>query len=300
MASPTSPTHGVHIALYRLRPGGFVGQGLNDASWNLVGFSGLNSTYLEVEIMTAGTPDKYRFRQDGGAWDDNAAAGYSITGGAQTIADGITITFVATTGHTVGDKWSAGFLKDEACTESGDEAQITAAANRRLNPNNPPTFTDDGGETVLQVRHTNGWAKFTGNVGNVTVDGEYIPAVALEAVGFLRSWDLSVSLDMADASRAGAKWKEWLPGQAGFNGSAEAFFIGCDTFWDSFEDTVEGVQDYFLLQLFLYDPDQDQTGDHFNCWAVLTGFNPAAPINDLVKETVNFSGQGAPAFVADS
>ena len=33
MASPITPTHGKLIALYRLRPNGFKGSGLNDMTW---------------------------------------------------------------------------------------------------------------------------------------------------------------------------------------------------------------------------------------------------------------------------
>jgi hypothetical protein len=54
------------------------------------------------------------------------------------------------------------------------------------------------------------------------------------------------------------------------------------------------------LQLFNYDPDQDQTGDHINAWVTFTSFNIGATINEVVKEQVNFQIVGAVSFTADA
>lgn len=297
MASPTTPTHGKQGAIYRQRPNNFQGTGLNDATWG-TGFNGVDSAYYEVEIDAAGTPDTFRWRKNGGAWN----TGVSITGAAQTLDDGQTITFAATTGHTVGDQWTIGNLKDEACTESGDEAQITDTALRLLNPNNPPTFTDSGGETVIWIDYTLGKAKFSGNVATVTVTGNnaFVLESGLEKVGYLFNWSFSVNLDMADASRMGEDWKEALPGQAGFNGSIGGYFIGNASFFEIFEDGADGTQEFHLLELFNYDPDQDQTGDHFIAWATINGLNVNAPLNEVVKESVTFQGNGIPGFIENA
>jgi hypothetical protein len=289
--------HGKLGALYRLRPNGFKGNGLNDASWG-TGFSGASSAYYEVEIDGEGAPDTFKWRKNGGAYTE----GVNITGGAQTLDDGQTITFGATTGHTLGDRWVIGNLKDEACTESADEAQITDSTKRRLNPNASPTFTDDGGENVLIVDHTRGKAVFSDNVGAVTVDGNngYIPEIALEKVGYLMNWRLEVGLDMGDASRMGQQWKEAVPGQAGGRGSAESYFIGGDSFYDAFKAGAENTQKYFLLELFNYDPDQDQTGDHLIAWAVFNSVSPDGPLNEVVKESLGFEVHGIPSFVANA
>ena len=293
MASPTTPMHGKHGALYRLRPDGFKGNGLNDLTWG-TGFSGAVSAYYEVEIDGVGSPNTFKWRKNGGAY----TALVAITGAAQTLDEGQQIVFASVTGHTLGDRWIIGNLAAEACTESGTEAQITDSAKRLLNPNASPTFTDSGAETVLRKDHVRGQAVFTGNVAIVTVNGNngYIPEIALEKVGYLVGWSLDISLDMADMSRMGQNWKESLPGLAGGNGRAEAFFVGRDSFWDAFEDGANNTQKYFLLQLFNYDPDQDQTGDHFNVWTTLTGINPSAPIGEIVKEPVTFQIYGALAF----
>lgn len=298
MASPSSPIHGMHAALYRLRPNGFNGSGLNDLTWGTAFSGGGTTAYFEVEIDGTGTPDTFQWRKNGGAWTTDV----NITGAAQTLSDSQTVTFGATTGHTLADTFAFGNLDTEPCTESTIEAQITAAANRILNPNAPPTFTDDGGESVIRIDYSRGAAVFTANVGNVTVSGNngFVPYAALEKVGYLRDWSLNVSVDMADASRTGQKWKESLPGQAKASGSANAFLLSGNNFFDALSAEIAGTQKYHLLQLFTYDPDQDQTGDHYSCWASISGWNPQAPIGDLVTEAISFEVLGLPSFTANT
>ena len=297
MASPTSPTHGRFGAIYQLRPNGFIGDGLNDMTWGTA-FSGADSAYFEVEVDANGTPDTFQWRKDGGAY----TTGVSITGAAQTLSDGQTVTFAATTGHTIGDTWAAGNLKDEPTTESGAEAQITDALMRILDPNNPPTFTDDGGASVLTTNYTNGLAVFDANAGNVDVDGNlgYIPAAAIAKVGYLQDWQFTASLDMADISACGDVWKTGVPGLAGGNGSATKLFIGTRSFMDSLVDNVDGTQAYFFLKLFNYDPDQDGTGDHILAWVTFSSLSVAPSLGDVVKETINFQLYGGTSFIANS
>lgn len=297
MASPTTPTHGKFGALYRLRPNGFKGNGLNDITWG-TGFSGADSAYFEAvidsELGGVAGVDTFKWRKDGGAWTEDV----DITGAAQTLSDGQTITYAVTTGHTLTDQWVIGNLKDEPCTESSATAQITDALMRLLNPNSPPTFTDDGGKNVLTVNYTNGTAVFDDNVGVVDVDGNngYIPSSALEKVGYFIDWNMDVSLDMTEISRMGQKWKEYIPGQAGGSGGANAYFIGCDTFFSDIEDNIDGSQDYFLLELFNYDPDQDQTGDHFIAWVTFNSWGANPTTGDVVKEAVGFQVHGMISF----
>lgn len=86
----------------------FSGTGLDDmtsggaytgdpSSWRYY-----HGTYW-VEIDSEGTPDTFRWSFDQGrSWSDPIA----ISGEAQLLSDGITVTFVNTTGHTVGDAWA--------------------------------------------------------------------------------------------------------------------------------------------------------------------------------------------------
>lgn len=80
----------------------FVGAGVNNATSGGT-FTGLVSRTFKIEIDTIGTPDRFKWSKNGGvSWDATAV---SITGSAQTLAEGVTVTFAATTGHTLGDAW---------------------------------------------------------------------------------------------------------------------------------------------------------------------------------------------------
>lgn len=80
----------------------FVGAGLNDTT-SAGAFTGLVSRKFVVEIDLAAATDKFRWSKDGGVtW---AASAVSITGAAQALAEGVTVAFAATTGHTLGDRW---------------------------------------------------------------------------------------------------------------------------------------------------------------------------------------------------
>jgi len=301
MASPSTPTHGKFGMIYALRPGGFNGVGLNDVTWG-TGYSAADSGYFEVVIDSelGGTldVDTFKWRKDGGEWTENV----DITGSAQTLSDSQTVTFAATTGHTLTDQWAIGNLFAEPCTESTIYGQITDTGLRILNPNSPPTFTDDGGETVLQISYTEGKATFTGNVGAVTVagnNGVIIPST-LQKMGYLYEWSLNPSVDIQPAPRMQQSWVEHIIGQAGASGSAAAYFLSSNSFLDSLITDITDERKYFFLQLFNYDPDDDQTGDHFNCWASFENVNVGAPVGEVVKEAMSFKIYGQPSFSANA
>lgn len=294
IAPTQAPTHGVWAALYRFRKNGFKGSGLNDATWG-TGFNGSASAYFEVVIDAEGASDTFKWRKNGGSW----TAGVAITGAAQTLSDGQTITFAATTGHTENDQWSIGNFKTEPCDESGIEARITDEDLRLLNPNAPPTFTDSGGKAVTVIDFTRGKATFNGAVVSVTVTGNngFVLEAGLEQIGYLIGWQMNISVDMADASRCQQRWKQCLPGEATGNGSANAYFLGEKSFLADLKNAADGSLKYVLLQLFTYDPENDQTGNHFLCWATITGIGVNSPLNEIVKEQVNFQITGIPSYV---
>lgn len=286
-------THGKRASVFSLRPNGFKGTGLNDGVFG-AGFTGVASAYYEVEIDAVGAPDTFRWRKNGGTW----TTGVAITGATQTLDDGQTITFSATTGHTLGDSWAIGNLKDEPCTESGTTAQITDSAKRLLNPNTKVTFTDSGSANLLRIDYIAGKAYFDANVAVVTVTGNngYIPASMLEKAGYLYEWNMDVALDLAEKSVYQEDWKKWEPGQAEASGSAAGFFAGRKWF-EVFEDCMDGTQSYYLVQFFTYDPDDDQTGDHLNGWVIFENFSLSAPVAEMVKETIGYKVCGVPGFV---
>jgi len=305
MASPTVPYHGKYAALYALRPNGFSGIGLNDVTWG-VGSTAADLTYYEVEIDGVGTGgggvDTFQWRVNGGAWTTDV----DITGAAQTLADTQTITFANDgTGaliHTLSDRWVIGNLKDEPTTIVGSTAQITDTAARLLNPNAPPVWTPTNAVNLLWVNYTNGMATFSGAPGvtDVTGNNGYVPTLALQKVGYLINWSLSLSLDMADISAQPDVWKTAIPAQASGSGSAEKILIANETLYNCLADTIAAGDKYSLLQLFNYDLAQDQTGDHINAWVTFTAFNLPTTIGEVVKETSNFQTVGEVSFVPNA
>ena len=79
----------------------FTGGGLNDLTAGGT-YSGTVPATFTVEIDGTGTPDTFKWRKDAGSWTNTVA----ITGAAQTLSDGVTVTFAATTGHTLANYWT--------------------------------------------------------------------------------------------------------------------------------------------------------------------------------------------------
>jgi collagen type VII alpha len=90
------------MPLYANKAGlAFTGAGLNDLTRG-VSYTGTTDTDYRIQI-DATAPDKFKWSNDGGStWEATLVA---ITGSAQTLEDGLTITFAATTGHTLGNRW---------------------------------------------------------------------------------------------------------------------------------------------------------------------------------------------------
>lgn len=112
----------------------FVGSGLNDLTAGGTFTGGPDATF-NIEITAAGTPDTFRWRVNAGAWN----SGVLITGEPQALSRGISITFAATTGHTVADVWTivcAGLYIEEfveyALTEYDTTYKRESAPGTRL------------------------------------------------------------------------------------------------------------------------------------------------------------------------
>jgi len=83
----------------------FTGSGLDDMTFGGT-YSGdaASEILYRVVIDATGTPDTFEWFKGG----VSQASGVSITGSAQSLSDGFTVTFLATTGHTVADYWEWG------------------------------------------------------------------------------------------------------------------------------------------------------------------------------------------------
>lgn len=301
MASPSEATKGILGNLYMLRPNGFKGSGLNDLTWGAAS-SVTDSFHIEVVITTGGAtnPNVFKWRENGGAWTENV----NITGASQNLVgtNGTqAITFGAVIGHTAADQWTIGNLYAEPTTESTNTAQITDANLRLINPNSPPTWTDSGGKTVTEVNYANGKATFSGNVGTVTVagNGGYVLKSGMQQVGDAEGFSFTGSCQMLETTPQGASWDTFLGDCASLTGTIDKFFIANRDFFEAIEDNIDGSQLYFLLELYWYDPDQDQTGDHISVWVTFTTETIKAAKKSPVMANVSFTAHGGTAFTAN-
>ena len=79
------------------------GSGLDDMTTGGT-FTGSAVTNYRVRIDGTGTPDTFEWSNDNGSsWE---ATDVAITGAAQTLEAGVTVTFAATTGHTLNNYWN--------------------------------------------------------------------------------------------------------------------------------------------------------------------------------------------------
>jgi len=78
-----------------------TGSGLDDATSGGA-YTGTDRAVFQIGIDATGTPDSFIWSLNGAA----ASASIDITGTAQSLQDGVTITFGATTGHTAGNVWT--------------------------------------------------------------------------------------------------------------------------------------------------------------------------------------------------
>ena len=83
-----------------------TGTGLNDLSVDRTGLTGVESQEYDIVIDATGAPDtfKWRSRVPAGSWGAYTT-GVAITGGWQTLSNGVKIKFAATTGHTLNNEW---------------------------------------------------------------------------------------------------------------------------------------------------------------------------------------------------
>jgi predicted secreted protein len=111
------------------------------------------------------------------------------------------------------------------------------------------------------------------------------------AMDYSKGWNLNVNLDMSDASRVGQDWKEALPGQAGWSGSLETYFVAGNTeqkaFFDNMVTATPGTKltdVKFLL---------DASTNAFTGNIYITGVSINATMGGVVSATINFQGDGA-------
>jgi hypothetical protein len=200
-------------------------------------------------------------------------------------------------------KWNgtASNLSSEACTVNGNDAQITDSAKRLLNPNASITVTPTNSVNMLSIDYANGTIHFDGAPGVTTVSGTgaYIATGNLVKTGYLFEWLLDIAISVIEGTEFQDHWKSFDGDIGEAQGSAQGFMVGSNWF-DDFEDQTDGTKGYWFIELFSYDPDDDRSGDHYDCWVMFPSINVAVAINEYIKEKIDFVTHGRPVFVPNS
>jgi hypothetical protein len=99
-------------------------------------YTGSVDIRYEIEIMATGAPDTFRWREvdatngTTGAWNDNAGLGINITGAAQVLSNGVSITFGDTVNHQTDDAWVVS-AKSKDVTDSWNGGGSVGGNGRR-------------------------------------------------------------------------------------------------------------------------------------------------------------------------
>jgi len=201
-------------------------------------------------------------------------------------------------------KWNAtaANLSGEACTVDGNDAQITDTAKRILNPNSTDlAFTPTNSVNCISIDHANGIAHFDAAPGVTTCSGTnaYVATGNLVKTGYLFEWSQDIELTTEELTEFQDDWAAVGGGMAGANGSAQGFMVGSN-WWDDLEDETDDTMDYWFLELFSYDPDDDRTGDHWDCWVQFNKMSIPVNVGEYIKETISWVVHGRPVFVGNS
>ncbi len=116
-----------------IEPPIFMGTGLNDAASGGRFASPDGNAQYSVVISATGAPDSFRWSKNRGALSSPVA----MTGSAQLLADGVTVTFGATRGHTLNDSWTItatanGSVSSYSFVQKGTGALVARNAQDKL------------------------------------------------------------------------------------------------------------------------------------------------------------------------
>lgn len=90
----------------------FTGSGLDDATSGGA-YTGTGTVRWQVEIDATGGTDSFKWRKDDGAYTTGVNCAITAT----ELDEGVTVTFAAVTGHTLGDVWEFSSPKRDSVAE---------------------------------------------------------------------------------------------------------------------------------------------------------------------------------------
>lgn len=111
------------------------------------------------------------------------------------------------------------------------------------------------------------------------------------AVASLTDWSLETSAETLDVTAMGANnYKEFLPGQFSWSGSASAHWNDDDTAQEAIETGLTGADSTFYVKLY---PVGTSAGDYWSGSIVVTSVSHTGALNSPVGFSFSFQGTGA-------
>ena len=111
------------------------------------------------------------------------------------------------------------------------------------------------------------------------------------AVGELTSWSIEEAGEAIEVTTMGThNYKQFIPGNYGWSGSAEAFWADDNAAQESIETALTGGDSTFYGKFY---PIGTSSGDYWSGVIIITGVSFSGGINAAVGFSFSFQGHGA-------
>jgi hypothetical protein len=187
----------------------------------------------------------------------------------------------------------------EACSlVSGTTYRVTNAAKRVLDPATTVTVKDAGTPiAAANVTIDYLFGTFTlasGPGGAVTVDAAYIPVYA---VADCQAVDVSVAINLADASVLGSSYKKKLATLLDCSGSLKRLALSIDDI-DTVTAGTQSLHSWLMAGTPRLLDVLFTTGQRFRAWVLFKDNKASGSVDGLVELSIDFEGAAqAPAAV---
>ena len=195
-----------------VNPAVYLGLGvLDDCTSGGAETSGQSHTY-EVKIASIGTPNQFQWRAEYYGFKEWSSS-IAITGSAQALDNGITVTFGATTGHSLADYWTITSIPGSSgntivvCSQlkyATDGYYVGAILNNLSTGNSSYIIQYDGSTHSLYLDGSDGNTNddfYLSNIkGDERIDIDSFDAVGNSTNGTRNGWKFRFSLNQKKSS----------------------------------------------------------------------------------------------------
>jgi hypothetical protein len=149
-------------------PAAFGGAGLNDASSAGRYTPAASNALYVVTISATGSPDHFTWTKNGGT----ASSPVAIVSGAIALADGVTITFAATTGHALAASWTITAQASGSVSGTSIQRGVGAVFEQQQEIDRRITYAEDFG-AAIGTDSTAAWQRLLDTVKG-TINNLYV------------------------------------------------------------------------------------------------------------------------------